>query len=104
VGFVTTVQTGNAALGVLAAALAGGLFNLLFGFLVITRRANQLASGLALMFCGVGLSALIGAPYIGSRIKGAGDNLVEWCWRDSDCLSTVRGGGSHGVERSCGCL
>ncbi len=70
VGFAITVHTGNAALGVLAAGLAGGLFNLLFGFLVITRRANQLASGLALMFCGVGLSALLGASYVGSRIQG----------------------------------
>ena len=70
VGFSTTVQTGSAAVGIFAAALAGGIFNLLFGFLVITRRANQLASGLALMFCGVGLSALLGAPYIGSRIQG----------------------------------
>ncbi|MBM4340004.1 MAG: ABC transporter permease [Deltaproteobacteria bacterium] len=70
VGFTTTVQTGNPLLGVLAAALAGGLFNMVFGFLVITRRANQLASGLALMFCGVGLSAMIGASFIGSRIQG----------------------------------
>jgi ABC-type uncharacterized transport system permease subunit len=70
VSFSTTVQTGSAALGILAAALAGGIFNMVFGFLVITRRANQLASGLALMFCGVGLSALLGAPYIGSRIEG----------------------------------
>jgi general nucleoside transport system permease protein len=70
VGFITTVQTGNAVLGTLAGALAGGLFNMVFAFLVITRRANQLASGLALMFCGVGLSALLGAPYIGSRIEG----------------------------------
>jgi general nucleoside transport system permease protein len=70
VGFSTTVQTGNPALGVFAAALAGALFNMIFGFLVIERRANQLASGLALMFCGVGLSALLGAPYIGSQIKG----------------------------------
>jgi ABC-type uncharacterized transport system permease subunit len=70
VGFMTTVQTGNAVLGTLAGALAGGLFNMVFAFLVITRRANQLASGLALMFCGVGLSALLGAPYIGSRIEG----------------------------------
>ena len=70
VGFGTTVQTGNPALGVLAAALAGALFNMIFAFLVISRSANQLASGLALMFCGVGLSALIGAPYIGSRIEG----------------------------------
>jgi ABC-type uncharacterized transport system permease subunit len=70
VGFSTTVKTGNAAVGVFAGALAGALFNMVFGFLVIARRANQLASGLALMFCGVGLSALLGAPFIGSRIKG----------------------------------
>ncbi|OGP74599.1 MAG: hypothetical protein A2V86_12005 [Deltaproteobacteria bacterium RBG_16_49_23] len=69
-GFTTTVLTGSATLGVLAGGLAGGLFNLLFGFFVITRRANQLASGLALMFCGVGLSAILGAPYIGSRMEG----------------------------------
>jgi simple sugar transport system permease protein len=73
VGFATTVLSDNALLGVVAGALAGGLFNMVFAFLVIGRRANQLASGLALMFCGVGLSALLGAPYIGSRIQG----LVE---------------------------
>lgn len=70
VGFTTTVWTGSAALGVAAAALAGAVFNMLFAFLVITRRANQLATGLALMFCGVGLSALVGAPFIGSQIAG----------------------------------
>ena len=57
-------------LAILAVALAGAFSTSYFGFLVITRRANQLASGLALMFCGVGLSALVGAPYIGSRIDG----------------------------------
>lgn len=70
VAFATTVQTESPTLGVLAGSLTGGLFNLVLGFLVITRLANQLATGLALMFCGVGLSALIGAPYIGSRIVG----------------------------------
>lgn len=70
VGFATTVHTGSAAAGVVAGAVAGSLFNLLLAFVVITRRANQLASGLALMFCGVGLSALLGAPYVGSRIEG----------------------------------
>jgi simple sugar transport system permease protein len=70
VGFTTTVKTGDPALGVFAAALAGALFNMIFGFLVIERRANQLASGLALMFCGAGLSALVGASSIGSQIKG----------------------------------
>lgn len=70
VGFITSVTTGSATLAVAAAGLAGALFNMIFAFLVISRRANQLASGLALMFCGVGLSALLGAPYIGSRISG----------------------------------
>jgi simple sugar transport system permease protein len=69
-GFVTMVKTGSAGLAILVGALAGALFNMVFAFLVITRRANQLASGLALMFCGVGLSALIGSPYIGSQIAG----------------------------------
>jgi simple sugar transport system permease protein len=69
-GFIATVHTGSATAGVVMAALAGGLFNLLFAFLVVTRRANQLATGLALMFCGVGLSALLGAPYVGSQIAG----------------------------------
>lgn len=70
VGFIATVHTGSATAGVLAAAVAGGLFNLVFAFLVVTRRANQLATGLALMFCGIGLSALMGAGYIGSQIGG----------------------------------
>jgi len=70
VGFGVTVVTGNPYLGVAASAAAGGLTNLLFGYLVITRRANQLASGLATMFLGFGLSALIGRPYVAARIQG----------------------------------
>jgi simple sugar transport system permease protein len=69
-GFIAAVHTGSAAAGVAAAALAGGVFNLLFAYLVITRGANQLATGLALMFGGVGLSALAGARYVGSQIAG----------------------------------
>ncbi|MFM8319647.1 MAG: ABC transporter permease [Chloroflexota bacterium] len=68
VGFGVTSTTGSPYLGVLAAMLAGGLVNLLFGYLVITRKANQLASGLATMFFGFGLSALIGAPFAGAKI------------------------------------
>jgi len=69
-GFAITAETGNPVLGIVGAALAGGIFNLVFGFLVITRMANQLASGLAMMFFGFGLSALIGRPYVGSHING----------------------------------
>jgi len=63
-----TSRTHNAYLGVLAALLAGVLMNLLFGYLVITRKANQLASGLATMFLGFGVSALIGKDVVGARI------------------------------------
>ncbi|MBM3179225.1 MAG: ABC transporter permease [Chloroflexi bacterium] len=69
-GFAVTVITGNPFLGLLAAALIGGLTNMILGYLVIHRKANQLASGLALMFFGFGLSALIGKPYVGARING----------------------------------
>ena len=40
---------------------------MIFGFLVIGRRANHLASGLALMFCGLGLSALMGSRTSAAR-------------------------------------
>jgi simple sugar transport system permease protein len=70
IGFVTAVHTESAVLAVADAALAGAIFNLLFAYLVVTRRANQLATGLALMFCGVGLSALIGARSVGRQVSG----------------------------------
>jgi ABC-type uncharacterized transport system permease subunit len=69
-GFAVTSVSQNPYLGVLVAALVGGLINLILGYLVITRKANQLASGLALMFFGFGLSAWIGKPYVGGVIKG----------------------------------
>jgi general nucleoside transport system permease protein len=69
-GFVVTVGTQNVYLGVLAAMLAGVLMNMLMAYLVINRRANQLASGLSLMFLGFGLSALIGKDVVGAQIQG----------------------------------
>jgi ABC-type uncharacterized transport system permease subunit len=69
-GFAVTSMTGNPYLGVLVAILAGGSLNMILGYLVISRQANQLASGLALMFFGFGLSALIGKPYVGAKIVG----------------------------------
>jgi ABC-type uncharacterized transport system permease subunit len=69
-GFAVTYRTGNPYLGVLTAAIAGGLMNMILGYLVVTRKANQLASGLALMFFGFGLSAWIGQDYAGAKITG----------------------------------
>jgi general nucleoside transport system permease protein len=69
-GFAATAWTGNPYLGLVAAAIAGTAANLIFAYLVIGRRANQLASGLSLMFFGFGLSALVGRPFVGTLITG----------------------------------
>jgi simple sugar transport system permease protein len=43
---------------------------MIHAYLVINRGANQLASGLALGFFGLGLTALIGRPYVSQNIEG----------------------------------
>jgi simple sugar transport system permease protein len=70
VAFAVSIETGNLWLGIGAAALAGAVFNLLYAYLVVSRGANQLASGLALMFFGIGISAMIGRPYVGQGTVG----------------------------------
>jgi general nucleoside transport system permease protein len=69
-GFAVTALTGLPYLGIAAALLAGAAANLVFAYLVVARHANQLATGLALMFFGIGMSALIGRPFVGAPIAG----------------------------------
>ena len=69
-GFKVAADTGSLWLAVPAAALAGGLLSLIHAYLVINRGANQLASGLALGFFGLGLTALVGRPYVSQNITG----------------------------------
>lgn len=68
-GFAVTSLSGSPYIGILVAVFAGGLMNMILGYLVISRKANQLASGLALMFCGFGLSALIGKSFVAVKIN-----------------------------------
>jgi simple sugar transport system permease protein len=68
IGFATTWSTGNPALGLVAAALAGAAVAALFGLLTLFFLANQVATGLALTIFGLGLSALIGKPFIGKPL------------------------------------
>jgi len=68
--FATGIVTGNWFLAILAGALAGSAMSLLFGFLTLTLLANQVATGLALSIFGVGLSALLGANYVGTPFPG----------------------------------
>ena len=67
--FATAVGTESAILAIIAAALAGGIMALLFGLMTLTLLASQVATGLALTIFGIGLSALIGAPYVGTPLK-----------------------------------
>lgn len=65
IGFAVTATTGSAWLGLAAAIIAGALFSSLFGFLTLTIATNQVASGLALTLLGLGLSGMIGEPFVG---------------------------------------
>jgi ABC-type uncharacterized transport system permease subunit len=69
-GFAVTALTGSPYLGIVAAAIAGAAANLIFAYVVVSRHANQLAAGLSLMFFGIGMSALIGRPFVGALITG----------------------------------
>jgi ABC-type uncharacterized transport system permease subunit len=77
-GFVVTAEAANPYIGVLAAALAGAAFNMIFAYLVVTRRGNQLASGLTMMFFALGLTAIVGKSYVGQPIGGLQDFRIPW--------------------------
>lgn len=69
-GFAVTFETGNPWLGIGVAMLAGSLASLIFGVLVLSFGANQVATGLALTIFGIGLSSLIGSNYVGIALEG----------------------------------
>lgn len=64
-GFAAAHGSGNALVGVAAAAGAGILIALIFAVLTLNFLANQVATGLALTIFGQGLAALLGAGYVG---------------------------------------
>src|SRR5690348_18258494 len=68
-GFWAVQRTGSLVLSIVVAAIAGGAMALIHAFLVVTLRANQIVSGLALtIFAGAaGLSS-----YLGNDLNVAG--------------------------------
>jgi general nucleoside transport system permease protein len=66
--YAITAETGSPWAGVLAGALAGGLLAAVHAFLVLSRSANQLATGLVVLFLGAGLTSMFGAAYVGRTI------------------------------------
>jgi len=71
-GIAAAITTGSSALGVLVAVLAGMALSLVFAALVLGLAANQVAAGLALAILGLGLSGVIGAPFVGVQRAGIG--------------------------------
>lgn len=59
-GYSIAIKTGNPWLGVLVAMIAAGLFSQIHAFITITLQADQVVSGLALTFLGVGISLVLG--------------------------------------------
>lgn len=65
IGFLVGLKTNNALLALTAAALAGSTGALIYAFLTVTLRANQVVSGLTLTIFGTGFSGFIGKGLVG---------------------------------------
>ena len=66
--FIVTMTTGSPWLGVAVAIAAGMTISIIHAFASITLQANQVVSGLALTMLGLGLSGMIGKPYVGKPL------------------------------------
>jgi simple sugar transport system permease protein len=67
-GFAAWAGTGNLLVGLIVGMIFGALLALLHAFITITLRADQVVSGLAVTFLGVGLSSILGQPYVGKLV------------------------------------
>ena len=78
VGFAVTLTTGNAFIGIIAAAIGGALMALIFSVLTLTLLANQVATGLALTIFGIGLAAMVGANFVGQPVTKLPSLAIPW--------------------------
>jgi ABC-type uncharacterized transport system permease subunit len=66
--YAVTANTGNPWIGVAAGAAAGTALALVHAFFVLGRGANQLATGLVVLFLALGLTSLFGAAYVSRSV------------------------------------
>lgn len=64
-GFSAGLATGNPVLAILIAMFAGMMAGLLFAFMTVTLRTNQVVTGLSLTILGTGISGFVGQSLIG---------------------------------------
>src|SRR5262249_39290916 len=92
-GFWAVQRTGSLGLAILVAAVSGAALSLIHAFLVVTLRANQIVSGLALtIFAGAaGLSSYLGND-LGLGDSPARDSfgpILPKSWRTLDVVGPI---------------
>ncbi len=65
IGFMVGIKTQNPIIAMLGAMMAGALGALIYSFLTVSLRANQVVSGLTLTIFGTGFSSMVGKSLIG---------------------------------------
>ena len=70
--YAVAAETGNLWVGLAAGAIAGGLLSLVHAFFVLNRGSNQLATGLVVLFLGLGITSLFGAAYVQADVTAMG--------------------------------
>ena len=61
---------GSPWVGMLAALLAGFVVSILFAFVVVILRADQVVTGITLVFFGTGLTSLLGVGWMNKAVEG----------------------------------
>jgi len=93
-----TSASGNPWVGALAGALAGAALAAVHAYFVINRRSNQLATGLVVLFLGLGITSLFGASYVKADVSGfdpiaiPGLSSIPWIgdiFFDQDALTYI---------------
>lgn len=67
--YAVASEVHNPWVGVAAAVVAGGLLAAVHAWFVLDRKANQLATGLVVLFLALGLTSLFGASYVQAEVK-----------------------------------
>ncbi len=67
--YAVAAETGSPWLGALGGLFFGGLLAAVHAYFVLNRRTNQLATGLVVLFLGLGLTSLFGADYVQAPVE-----------------------------------
>lgn len=77
IGFIVGFKTGNPILALIAAMAAGAGGALLYAFLTVGLRANQVVSGLTLTIFGSGFSSMVGSKMVGQIAPNSIKNFFQ---------------------------